>query len=297
MQRKRINIIEKYSELNRPLILDGAMGSLLLEKGITNHPILWTALANIEKSEIVKNIHIDYIDAGAEIITTNTFRTNPYSIKKSNLNISAAEFVKTAINNALDAINDNEVIIAGSNAPAEDCYQKERTISFNELESNHKIHIELLWESTVDIIWNETQSHRDEIEIICKYCYENKIPYVVNLFFDKNLKILSGEDLIEIIELISSWDPIAIGFNCIKPETFYKYIEKYSLPLRWGFYFNCGAGNYTDETITCGISPNSYIEYIKPLLEYKPLFIGTCCGSSPLHTKSVKEFFNALYRN
>lgn len=281
----------------RPLILDGAMGSLLQEKGVENHPILWTALANIYKQDIVKNIHNDYIDAGADIITTNTFRTNPHTINKSKIDISISEFVKKTVSLAIDSRAEKNIIIAGSNAPAEDCYQKERTISFNELEYNHKTHIDLLWENSVDIIWNETQSHSDEIEIICKHCSNNKIPFVINIFFDNESRILSGEYLHEIIDYISSFEPVAIGFNCIKPQTFFHYIEKYKLPLRWGFYFNCGIGDYSDEKISCGISPAAYIEYIKPLMTLNPLYVGSCCGSSPAHTKAIKEYINALYRN
>jgi len=293
--KEKINFIDLYNQLKRPLILDGAMGSLLIEKGITNHPVLWTSLSNLENPETVKSIHLEYIKNGADIITTNTFRTNPISVKKSNENIDINEFVKKAVQLAKEARDNKRVIIAGSNAPAEDCYQKDRTISTRELEYNHKTHIQILWDSSVDIIWNETQSHMDEIKIICKYCSENKIPFIVSLFFDDNLKILSGENLVDVVNYIISHDTAAVGFNCIKPEIFFKYIEKYSLPERWGFYFNCGAGNYTDEFITCGISPEHYVEITKQLLPFNPIFIGSCCGSNPKHTKAIKELLNEIY--
>ncbi len=295
--KNRINLLDMHQKLKRPLILDGAMGSLLLEKGINNHLLLWTALSNIEKPDIVKSLHIEYINAGADIITTNTFRTNPYVIKKSNINISTSEFVKIAVSIAKSAHNSKEVIIAGSNAPAEDCYQKERTISYEELIYNHSTHINELWENSVDVIWNETQSHKDEIEIICNICHQHKLPYIISLYFDDNLKILSGENLYEIVDFIKPFEPLAVGFNCIKPMTFFNYIEKYTLPEKWGFYFNCGAGDYQDDFIICGISPEKYINIIKPLLDLKPLFIGTCCGSNPFHTKAIKELLNETYRN
>ncbi len=293
--KEKINLIDLYNHLNRPLILDGAMGSLLIDRGIKNHPVLWTSLSNLTNPEMVKLIHLEYINNGADIITTNTFRTNPISVKKSNENIDIYEFVKNAIQLSKNARNNKRIIIAGSNAPAEDCYQKERTISINDLEYNHKTHIDILWSNSVDIIWNETQSHLDEIEIICKYCSENNIPFVVSLFFDENLKILSGENLIDVVNYINSFNPVATGFNCIKPETFFKYVEKYSLPERWGFYFNCGAGDYSDEIITCGINPEHYVEITKKLLPLNPIFIGSCCGSNPAHTKAIKELLNEIY--
>lgn len=295
--KNKISLLELYNSLKRPLILDGAMGSLLLEKGIKNHPVLWTALSNIENPDIVRSIHCEYINAGADIITTNTFRTNPYAIKKSQVNFGVENFVKSAVQLAKDARQNKKILIAGSNAPAEDCYQRERTISIEELIYNHKLHIDLLWKNSVDIIWNETQSHKDEIEIICKYCSENKIPFVINLFFDDDLKILSGEDLKEIVDFIINYDPVAIGFNCIKPSTFFSYIEKYNLPERWGVYFNCGSGEFTDENISCGINPKIYVDIIKKLIDLNPIFIGSCCGSNPEHTKAIKNFVNEVYRN
>ncbi|MEG8947368.1 homocysteine S-methyltransferase family protein [Rosettibacter firmus] len=294
---ERLNLLKLHNQLKRPLILDGAMGSLLIDKGVISHPLLWTALSNINNPDLVKNIHYEYIKSGAEIIITNTFRTNPYVINKSNMNINTNDIVKKAIEIAFESRGEKEIIIAGSNAPAEDCYQRERTISYKELEYNHKTHIDILWENNVDIIWNETQSHKDEIEIICNHCYKNKIPFVVSLFFDEDLKILSGEYLYDIVEYINSFEPAAIGFNCIKPSAFIKYIEKYSLPPRWGFYFNCGAGNYNDENIVCGISPENYVNIVKSLLDLKPIFVGTCCGSNPSHIKAIKDLFNEIYRN
>ncbi|MBI1939522.1 MAG: homocysteine S-methyltransferase family protein [Ignavibacteriales bacterium] len=297
MTAKRINILEKQAKLKRPLVLDGAMGSLLQQKGLASDKYLWHSNANIENPEIVKSLHKDYILAGAEIITTNTFRTNPVALKRPNYTITNDEFVLRGVQLAIDAREDREVIIAGSNAPAEDCYQKERTVSKYELDYNHKKHIELLWESGVDIIWNETQSHSDEIKIICRFCSENSLPYTINFYFEDDLKLLSGEPLAEAVEFVKDFKPSVIGFNCIKTNTFKKFYEKFPLPKNFGFYFNCGAGNVNDAEIICGVSPENYIKEIEPYLKYNPLFTGSCCGSSPLHTKKIKEYFDEIYRN
>lgn len=293
---KRIDIIGMHAE-KRILVLDGAMGSLLQQYGAASDKYLWSSLSNLKNPEIVRKIHKEYIDAGADIITTNTFRTNPASVKLSGHSISVEEFVRISVNLAIEAREDRNVIIAGSNAPAEDCYQKERTLSKDELEYNHKKHIELLWESGVDIIWNETQSHLDEIEIICNFCHSQNLPYVINLFYDNQLNLLSGESLRDAVKVVATFKPTAVGFNCIKPELFLDKIKPDLLVDRWGFYLNCGSGEYTDESISCGISPEYYLSLIKPLLELKPLYVGSCCGSSPSHTKIIKEYIDEVYRN
>ena len=83
MSVKRIDIIKKQEELNRPLILDGAMGSLLIERGAVKDKFLWLSKTNIDNPRLVESLHKEYITSGADIITTNTFRTNPVSQRPS----------------------------------------------------------------------------------------------------------------------------------------------------------------------------------------------------------------------
>ncbi len=139
------------------------------------------------------------MSAGADIITTNTFRTNPAAFEGAGYPFDS-KYVKEAVKIAKSAAENTKVIIAGSNPPAEDCYQKERNITYNQLEKNHFKHIELLMVNGVDFILNETQSHFDEIKIICTYCSRNNIPYIVSFYFDENLTIFSGEQINYVVE-------------------------------------------------------------------------------------------------
>jgi len=76
-----MNLFSLAKRINRPLILDGAMGSMLQSLNVKSKGSLWMSYANIEDPEKVYSIHKKYIDAGADIITTNTFRTNPAALK------------------------------------------------------------------------------------------------------------------------------------------------------------------------------------------------------------------------
>jgi methionine synthase I (cobalamin-dependent) len=285
------NIFSLSKRINRPLILDGAMGSLLQQKGVKADKHLWMSIANITHPELVIELHKEYIRAGADIITTNTFNTNPTDtkgIKKSGSEL----LVKRAVKLAKKAVGDLPVLIAGSNAPAEDCYQVERTISKRELEKNHSKHIDLLAENGVNFILNETHSHFDEIKIITKYCDKNDIPYIMSLFFTNELKLLSGEKLSEIFEFLEDTGALAVGFNCILPSTMNKAKSEYIFKTNWGLYLNCGDGSFTDEDIKCGLSPESYSDIIKGYLDYSPSYIGSCCGSSPEHIKKIKSLID-----
>ncbi len=288
----------KFSNNNRvrPLILDGAIGSQIQNSHNYSESVLWSSMANITHPKLVRKIHEDYIIAGADIITTNTFRTNPAAVEESKLEISLEEFVEKSVKLAKDSIvNKENIIIAGSNAPAEDCYQTERTISRNQLEYNHKKHIELLWKYGSDIIINETQSHIDEIEIICEFCSVNKIDFIISFYFNNDLNLLSGESLISTVNDVIPYSPAAIGFNCISSEILLSAVEKLEFNYKWGYYINCGSGNVEDKKISCSLPPIDYLKTVKQLNLYHPYFVGACCGSSPDHIRKIKEYFDEIY--
>ncbi len=295
--KNTINPFALSKRINRPLILDGAMGSMLQQTGLKSHGSMWMSLANIKHSEIVLEIHKKYIDAGADIITTNTFRTNPAAVKSYNHKMNVKKLVESSVNLAIEAADGLPIFVAGSNAPAEDCYQIERKLSHKELQFNHFNHINYLMESGSHFILNETQSHFDEIKIICRYCSKNNIPYVLSLFVDEKLNLLSGEKLSEAIKFILDFNPLAIGINCIRQETFVKFYTKEKFDYNWGVYLNCGSGEYTDDNITCGVSPNNYKETIRNILPKSPSFIGACCGSTPKHIKEIKKLLNENHKN
>lgn len=293
MLRTDKNIIEFQKKVNRPLILDGAIGSLLQQRNVKMHKILWSSFANIVTPEKVIEVHNDYINAGADIITTNTFRTNPLAYNKASIGITNSEFVKRSVDIAFEVIGGKEnIFIAGSNPPAEDSYQKYRKVTSSEIEANHKNHIDMLRENGVDFILNETQSHFDEIKIICEHCSNNDIPFMISLFITNNSKILSGESITEIVNYIEEFNPIAVGINCVLPQIFYGIMSEIKFRNRWGFYLNCGSGKYTDNEIFEGVSPVDYISIVKKMYDKNPFFIGTCCGSASSHTLAIKEYLS-----
>lgn len=277
-------------------MLDGAMGSLLQQKGIKSEGKFWTAKANLLNENLVYQIHLDYINAGADIITTNTFRTNPNAFSSSNKS-EFKEIVKAAVSIAKKAAAGKNVLIAASNAPAEDCYQVDRKISKKDLEFNHKKHIDELMKNECDFILNETQSHFDEIKIICDYCSENKIPFVLSLFITEKLRVLSGEKVQEVIKFILDRNPLAIGFNCIIPNVFENLYNKIKLNFNWGVYLNLGGENYLLEKIQVSYSPATYSKIIAEYLNKNPSFVGGCCGSNPNHIKKLRQMLDGKFSN
>ncbi len=292
-----LNPFALSKRISRPLILDGAMGSMLQQSGLKSEGSLWMSMSNIKNPDKVFKIHKSYIEAGADIITTNTFRTNPAAVKEYKRKLNPNKLVKESVKIAFEAASGYPVFIAGSNAPAEDCYQINRTLTYKELLLNHHNHIDLLMNNGCHFILNETQSHFDEIEIICKYCNKNNIPYILSIFVNDNLHLLSGEIIFDVIPIVYDFAPLAIGINCIRQNTFRKIYKRLNPKIIWGAYLNCGSGEFRDENIACGVSPIEYKNEVEKILPKQPSFIGACCGSTPEHIKEIKKLLDGKVKN
>lgn len=291
MNNFNMNIFSEARETKRPLILDGAIGSLLQQKGFESSGASWMTEVNEKHPEKIIELHKQYIEAGADIITTNTFRTNPAAFDAAEAK-NIPKYVENAVKLATESVRNSSIVIAGSNPPAEDCYQSERLINNEILELNHYNHIDLLKNNGVDFILNETFSHLDEIMIVCNYCSAESIPYIISLYLTDELRLLSGETLEDTLNFIMEHNPLAIGINCISSEHFEKAFKYMDVNYNWGFYLNCGFDEHHVNEIKCRISPEIYGEIVTKYLEYQPSFIGACCGSSPEHIKAIKRILD-----
>ena len=219
------NLFDK-NKIFKPLILDGACGCFLQERNPEYYDYdIWMTKINRGKPEEVKRIANLYLEAGADIITSNTFQTNPswisnYNEKNKEQKMSSEEEVKAALDILLNLRKESKksFLIAGSNASSEYCYAKNQTLSYEVIKDNHINHISLLNKYGADIILNETLSFSNEVEICQKYCFQNNLNYVISLYIDKNLKMNSGELLIDMLKKFDEFKPLAISVNCISVD-------------------------------------------------------------------------------
>lgn len=309
-----IDTIIKYQQsLNRPLVLDGAIGSYLESYyPQQKDTLVWVTVAN-EEENLLYNLYTQYLESGADVITTNTFGTFPAALcqnstelldKNNEIFAKSASHVKKAVEICKKIRENKELkkfLIAGSNAPAEDCYLKERKLTYEETLNSHEAHISYLVENGVDFVLNETMGHFFEIKIAVKICEEKKVPYAISLYFKDDLTLLSGESVFEVLDFIDqNCKPLFVGFNCIQAPVFTNLIEqtdfnKFSFKI--GFYLNCGMVfepeknvDEVDKTSPTEIK-NITAEVLKTLGD-KVFIVGTCCLSNPEYTKAIRELFN-----
>lgn len=198
--------------LNRhsPLILDGAMGTELQRRGVDTGLPLWSANALMSHPETVLQIHKDYIEAGADIITTNTFRTTRRTMKWANLPDRSAQLTKSAIElarQARDAFPDRNILVAGSIAPLEDCYRPDLVPSDKELRDEHTELAGRLANGEVDFILLETMNTLREAYAACEAAKTTGKEVVVSFICNTKGDLYSGESLEKAIKALESVKP------------------------------------------------------------------------------------------
>jgi homocysteine S-methyltransferase len=275
------------------VILDSAMGTELQERGVDISLPLWSAAAIFENPDTIRQIHIDNIDAGADIITTNTFRTQRRTFEKANyhhdgmdFSTTAKELTKTAVEIAREAamIANENVLIAGSIAPLEDCYKPELVPDTDTLCSEHYEHVMNLVESGVDLLLAETMSSVREISAVLNQIHKTDKQYCISLLCRNDKLLFSGELIKDAIDIIEKFSPQAILLNCIHPTSIEGILKNLmnltGRPL--GVYANVGEPSfYEGASMIVNVTPDEYYNYA---LKWKNLgvkIIGGCCGTAP----------------
>ena len=197
-------------------ILDGAMGSELIRRGLTLPLHIWSADANFSNPNMVEKIHREYIDAGANYITANTFRTTPWAYKKTGVKepeTTAKSSLSKAIELAKKAAG-NSVGVIGSIAPLEDCYLPDlfpgMDVAVTEFFKLGEWHLE----AGVDILLLETMNSISETEAALIGIQNWGLPIWVSFVLMDEDHLLSGDRLIDTLNLIKDYPVDIVLFNC-----------------------------------------------------------------------------------
>ena len=278
-------------------ILDGAIGSELIKRGevLPNH--IWSADSNIENPQLVYQIHKDYINAGANYITTNTFRTTPRSYKKTGLSESksidmARKSLKKAIDMAKKASN-NKIKLLGSIAPLEDCYQPELFPGKDIARAEFKQIGEWLFNEGIDIFLLETMNNIDETQACLESISTFNLPIWASFVLRDSKRLLSGELLKEAIDLVNKYNIDCLLLNCNPLDRTQDAINLVSKTWKkdWGIYPNLGIGEPSPDGIIESI--HSYKEFsnlIQNTITLGGTVLGGCCGSNANHIKLICSF-------
>jgi homocysteine S-methyltransferase len=285
------------------LLLDGAMGTELERRGVNTALPLWSAHALLEAPEVVEQIHVEYLEAGAEAITTNTFRTHRRSLAKGGFGDRARELTFRAVEIAIRARErvNSDALVIGSIAPLEDCYRPDLVPGVEECRDEHAEMISHLVEAGVDLIAMETMNSMREstaaIEQVraatpgkwmASFCVKTDGPPGV---------MLRGSTLADMIPELT--DAYAVGINCIPAASMDSQLKllRALLPegMRLAAYANgadfCAQGQCIGgaKRATEIVNPQRYAEYAESWVQAGVSILGGCCGTTPETIRAIAE--------
>lgn len=272
-------------------LLDGAMGTELQRRGARVELPLWSALPLMENPQLVLNIHHEYVSAGAEVLTTNTFRTHRRSLHKAGIGEKAESLTRVAARLAKEAA-DGKAKVAGSVSPLEDCYRPD--LSPGDTYDEFAEISEWLLDEGCDLLLIETMNNLTEARSAIRAAQQLGAEFwlSVNPSNADAHRLLSGDSIGDALKVAEGEGASAFLVNCAPPQLIEKAIELVAnrANIPFGGYANNGL---PDETagwrFDREIPPQAFADHVARLTNYGAKIVGGCCGTTPLHTVAIAQ--------
>ena len=284
----------------RPLLLDGGMGRELRFRGVDTLKPSWSASALLTDPEVVRQIHSDYISAGADMITTNTYGVIRTDLAKEGLDDQFVKLNQIACELAKKAqdLSDHPVYIAGSLPPLRGSFRPDLVGEVSEIEPLYREQAELL-APHVDLLLCETMSSVAEGYAAATAACQTGKPVWVGWTLHETQpgKLRSGESIVEANTALKNLPINGILANCCTPESVTSVIHEL---IATGKEFIGGYANtfqeinetwtLTGDDETSGIiplrvdlDPAEYGEHVAGWIKAGATVVGGCCGTRPAH--------------
>ncbi|MCB0113214.1 MAG: betaine--homocysteine S-methyltransferase [Caldilineaceae bacterium] len=278
-------------EAGEPILSDGAMGTMLQEAGLTDGgaPELW----NVKKPEVVKQIYQGYIDAGSQIISTNTFGGTSARLKLHNLQDRVYELNKAGVALAKEVAEPAGVLVAASMGPSGELIFPLGALSMDDAIEIFAEQAKGMADGGADFVLIETMSDLNEVEAavkgIRKVC---DLPIVVTMTFDTNYHTMMGVSPAQAVKTLSGWGVFLIGANCGNgPAETEAVMTEMAQHRPEGVYLmaqsNAGLPQYNQGVISYDGTPEVMAQYAVTMRQLGVNVIGGCCGTTPNHLRSM----------
>ena len=276
------------SKLGKELLFfDGGMGTLLQKEGLLpgELPENW----NIEKKEVIRNIHRAYYEAGSNILLTNTFGAN--RVKYHDAAYTLKQVIEAAVDN-VKSISD-EVVVALDMGPTGKLLKPMGDLSFEDAYEAFKEVAIYGEEAGAQMIHIETMSDTYELKAAVLAAKENtNLPVTATVIFDERGKLLTGGDVPSVVALLEGLRVDALGINCgMGPEQMLpilKEIKKYtSLPII--VKPNAGLPKQKDGNTYYDVVPEQFAKALCEIVKNGACVIGGCCGTTPQHIRAMVD--------
>ncbi len=275
-----------------PVLCDGAMGTLLYSKGVFINRC-YDEL-NLSQPDLVRAVHHEYLQAGAEIIETNTFGANSFRLARHSLADKVSDLNRVGAKLAREAAKSFDVWVAGSIGPLGTRIEPLGKTSFEEARQAFREQIQALADGGVDLLMLETFGYLEELHqaMLAAKDVGAKLPLVVHVTIDEDGNCLDGADPETFTPRIEEWGADVIGCNCsVGPVAMLDAIERVraatSLPL--AAQPNAGIPRSVEGRNIYLCSPEYMASYARKFVAAGVRVVGGCCGTTPEHIRVMKS--------
>ncbi len=275
------------------LISDGAMGTMLQGKGLTDGgaPELW----NVENPTAIEEVLEEYAAAGANLITTNTFGGTRGRLQMHGLEDRLFELNKAGAEIARKVADRHPgCFVMGDVGPSGELMEPMGTMTVDEAKALFADQIKALVAGGVDAILIETMSDLQEVEAAVSAAKEvaQELPVIVTFSFDTNMRTMMGVKPEVAVKTLAAQGVRIIGANCGRGVDEMRIIAKELTSARpEGVYIitqsNAGLPKLVGGDFVYDGTPEEMAKYAQDMKEMGVNVIGSCCGSSPAHTKAM----------
>ncbi|MGA9392048.1 MAG: bifunctional homocysteine S-methyltransferase/methylenetetrahydrofolate reductase [Candidatus Sulfotelmatobacter sp.] len=275
-----------------PVLCDGAMGTLLYSKGVFINRC-YDEL-NLSQPDLVRAIHHEYLQAGAEIIETNTFGANAFRLARHSLADKVRDMNRMGARLAKEAAKSFDVWVGGSVGPLGTRIEPLGKTSFEEARQAFREQISALVEGGVDLLVLETFGYLEELHqaMMAAKDIGAKLPLIVQVTIDEEGNCLDGSDPETFPPRIEEWGADVIGCNCsVGPVAMLDAIERVravtALPL--AAQPNAGIPRSVEGRNIYLCSPEYMASYARKFVAAGVRIVGGCCGTTPDHIRVMKS--------
>jgi methionine synthase I (cobalamin-dependent) len=284
------------------IVLDGGIGSEMLRRGVT-----WEGHKVESEPDAIRSIHADYIRAGADVITTNTFQlarrsymnhfADPAHMQRvgaRDLEARPPALIREGVKRATEArvrSSREDVCVAGSMTTLDWCFRPDMAPSVDNMRAEYRETVEWFKESGADLILFETFNSSKEARMALEAAREAGIPAWVGFVPDDRGCLLNGEDVPAAAHALAGIEPDVWLFNCAPVPDITRALAElakvYKNPS--GGYAHVGRFDPPDWMFTDEYLPDQYLAAAQEWAGLGAQVLGGCCGTTPLHIKALKQ--------
>jgi len=288
------NKLSELLESRQCLVADGGMGTSLFEMGLQagSTPELW----NVDHPERVAKVHSRFIDAGADVILTNTFGGTRARLDLDGLGDRVGELNRAGVEVALGAAANagREIVVAGSVGPTGQLFEPLGELTHERATDLFAEQMAALAAGAADVLWIETLSSTEELAAAVEAAESTSLDVVTTMSFDTHGRTMMG---VQPSALTTWWQghhgrPIAIGANCgVGPADVVVAVSEIAaagaeVVVAKG---NCGVPQVIDGTLWYPTSTDDMSAYAELALDAGARIVGACCGSVPAHIAQIRS--------